>query len=74
MSFTLPSRQEVQRPLPAYERALSSVRKGMREVIEGGTGGRAAVLFQHRRQIRHGPVGTGTGRQAPGVVRRLYAL
>ena len=31
------------------------------------------VLFQHRRQIRQGPVGTGTGRQAPGVVRRLYA-
>lgn len=32
-----PKPQEVQRPLPAYERALSSVRKGMREVIEGGT-------------------------------------
>lgn len=34
-----PKPQEVQRPLPAYERALSSVRKGMREVVEAGTGG-----------------------------------
>lgn len=40
-----PKPQEVQRPLPAYERALSSVRKGMREVIEGGTGGRARLSY-----------------------------
>lgn len=40
-----PKPQEVQRPLPAYERALASVRKGMREVIEGGTGGRARLSY-----------------------------
>lgn len=40
-----PKPQEVQRPLPAYERALSSVRKGMREVVEAGTGGRARLSY-----------------------------
>lgn len=40
-----PKPQEVQRPLPAYERALSSVRKGMREVVEAGTGGVRACLM-----------------------------
>lgn len=40
-----PKSQEVQRPLPAYERALTSVRKGMKAVIEGGTGGRARLSY-----------------------------
>lgn len=40
-----PKPQEIQRPLPAYERALVSVRKGMREVIENGTGGRARLSY-----------------------------
>lgn len=40
-----PKSQEVQRPLPAYERALASVRKGMKAVIENGTGGRARLSY-----------------------------
>lgn len=47
----------------------------MREVIEGGTGGRARLSYSSiAGKSGHGPVGTGTGRQAPGVVRRLHAL
>lgn len=40
-----PRPQEVQRPLPDYEKALASVRKGMKAVIEGGTGGRARLSY-----------------------------
>lgn len=40
-----PKPQDIQRPLPAYERALVSVRKGMKEVIENGTGGRARLSY-----------------------------
>ena len=69
-----PKPQEVQRPLPAYERALSSVRKGMREVVEAGTGGVRACLMPVSPAIWNGPMGAGTGRQASGVVRRFHAL
>lgn len=67
--------QEVQRPLPAYERALSSVRKGMREVIEGGTGGRARLSYSSIAG-KSGTAQWGPEREDKrlGVVRRLYAL
>ncbi len=37
--------QEVKRPLPAYESALHSVRKGMKAVVDDGTGGRAKLSY-----------------------------
>ncbi len=40
-----PRGAEVQRPLNAYEAALYSVRKGMRAVVEGGTGGKAKLSY-----------------------------
>lgn len=37
--------QEIQTPLTVYECALTSVRKGMKAVIEEGTGGRARLSY-----------------------------
>lgn len=40
-----PKMQDVQMPLTMYEKALASVRKGMKAVIEEGTGGRARLSY-----------------------------